>query len=339
MSDHLLVRACRGERVERTPVWAMRQAGRWDPEFMKLRGGRDFYEFSETPELAAQASLLPRRFGVDGIILFYDITTLAVAMGVEFTLEPHRGPVPARPIRSESDATALAARPTPDRFASVLEILRLVQRELAGSLPVIVFASAPFTLASYCIGTGKDVARTLEFIREHAKTWELLSDRIAEATTEFLRTLCHEGADIYQLFDSWAGELPRTDYETWSQRYQRQIFAACSDAPSILFVRECPYLDLMATSGARVVSLGTRHDLAAARASHPALSFQGNVDHELLARGNVTAVREATEDCLRRGSGQRHVLNLNHGVDRNTPVENFTAFVSAARSSRASASP
>ena len=333
MGEHLLVRACRGEAVERTPVWAMRQAGRWDPEFLKLRGGLDFYSFSESPQLAAEASLLPKRFGVDGIILFYDITTLAVAMGMDFTLEPNRGPVPARPIRSRGDAERLAGRPDTQRFGHVIELLRIVRRELAGSLPVLVFASAPFTLASYCIGTGKDVARTLQFIGEQPDTWQLLSDRITEATIEFLNTLCREGADIFQLFDSWAGDLTRSEYETWSQRYQRQIFTQCASAPSILFVRECPYLDLMVESGADVVSLGTRHDLAAAQATYPELSFQGNVNHELLVSGTPEEVRRATEMCVRRGGGCRHVLNLNHGVDRRTPVENFTAFVQSSRPS------
>ncbi len=313
----------------------MRQAGRWDPEFMKLRGGRDFYEFSESPDAAAEASLLPRRFGVDAIILFYDITTLAVAMGMQFTLEPNRGPVPARPVRSESDAAALVARPVPDRFGHVLELLRIVRRELAGTLPVLVFASAPFTLASYCVGTGKDVSRTLEFIRDQPKTWSLLSDRITEATVNFVAELCRAGADAYQLFDSWAGDLPRADYETWSHRYQREIFAARTGTPSILFVRECPYLDLMAESGAGMISLGTSHDLAAARARWPDLSFQGNVDHDLLARGTPGEVRAATEACLRQGGGRRHVLNLNHGVDRTTPVENFVEFVRMARAARA----
>ena len=330
MSDHLLVRACRGEAVERTPVWAMRQAGRWDPEFRRLRGGLDFYEFSATPQLAAEASLLPRRFGVDGIILFYDITTLAVAMGMKFTLEPDRGPVPARPIRSQADVAALAARPSADRFGQVIELLRIVRHELAESLPVLVFASAPFTLASYCIGTGKDVTRTLDFVREQPLTWESLSAKITEATIVFLETLCREGAHIYQLFDSWAGELPRAEYETWSQRYQKQIFAACPAVPSIVFVRECPHLDLMVDCGATVVSLGTRHNLAAARTSYPALSFQGNVDHELLVTGTPEQVRQATVECLHQGGGHRHVLNLNHGVDRHTPVENFQAFVQSA---------
>src|SRR3954469_2281632 len=117
MSDHLLVRAARGEAVERPPVWAMRQAGRWDPEFNRLRAGRSFYEFSENVELSAQCSLLPRRFGVDAIILFYDITTLPVAMGLPFTLQPNRGPVPDRPIRSPADVRRLDARPAPERFS------------------------------------------------------------------------------------------------------------------------------------------------------------------------------------------------------------------------------
>src|SRR5436305_1176187 len=143
VTSHLLVRAVRGEPVERTPVWAMRQAGRWDPEFNRLRGGKTFYEFSEDVELSAAASLLPRRFGVDAIILFYDITTLAVAMGLPFSLQPGRGPVPDRPVRSAADVDRLAARPDADRFRHILDLLARVRAELKGELPVIVFAGAP----------------------------------------------------------------------------------------------------------------------------------------------------------------------------------------------------
>src|SRR3954453_22778547 len=136
-SGHLLIRAARGESVERPPVWAMRQAGRWDPGFNRLREGKTFYEFSEDVELSAAASLLPRRFGVDAIILFYDITTLAVAMGLPFTLQPGRGPVPDRPIRSLADAKALSPCPDADRFRHVLDLLAAVKAELRGELPVI----------------------------------------------------------------------------------------------------------------------------------------------------------------------------------------------------------
>src|SRR5689334_4428232 len=137
-SRHLLVRAARGERVERPPVWAMRQAGRWDPEFNRLRAGHSFYEFSENVELAAQASLLPRRFGVDAIILFYDITTLAVAMGLPFRLQPAQGPVPDRPVRTAADVERLAELPDADRFRHVLDLLAKVKAALHGALPVIV---------------------------------------------------------------------------------------------------------------------------------------------------------------------------------------------------------
>src|SRR3954454_8718755 len=129
-SPHLLVRAARGEAVERPPVWAMRQAGRWDPEFNRIRQGLTFYEFSENVELAARASLLPRRFGVDGIILFYDITTLAVAMGQPFTLQPAQGPVPDQPIRTLDDVRRLDAAPDPVRYQHIRDLLRLVKEEL-----------------------------------------------------------------------------------------------------------------------------------------------------------------------------------------------------------------
>src|SRR6516162_6432924 len=180
--NHLLVRAARGETVERPPVWAMRQAGRWDPEFNRLRGNLSFYEFSENVELSAQASLLPRRFGVDGIILFYDITTLAVAMGLPFVLQKSQGPVPQPPIRSLADVQRLSAEPDPERFSHIRRLLATVRGELQGALPVIVFAGAPFTLATYCIGTGKDLAQTRRFMAEQPAVWEQLLDRLTTAT-------------------------------------------------------------------------------------------------------------------------------------------------------------
>src|SRR5438046_5516020 len=128
--SHLLIRAARGERIERPPVWAMRQAGRWDPEFNRLRSGLSFYEFSEHVELAARASLLPRRFGVDAIILFYDITTLPVAMGLPFTLQPNRGPVPGPPVRGLAEVQRLEPRPEPERFAHIRQLLAHVRAEL-----------------------------------------------------------------------------------------------------------------------------------------------------------------------------------------------------------------
>jgi uroporphyrinogen decarboxylase len=328
----LLVRAARGEAVERPPVWAMRQAGRWDPEFNRVRGSLSFYEFSENVELAAKASLLPRRFGVDGIILFYDITTLPVAMGQPFVLRPALGPVPDFAVRSAADLDRLNPLPDPERFRHVRDLLRLVKEELRGELPVLVFAGAPFTVATYCIGTGKDMAATRRFAAEQPRVWTGLLDKLTTATVHFLRALIAEGADVYQLFDSWAGLLTAAEYAAWAQPRHEAVLAAATGVPRILFVKECPYLPEMARSGADVISLGVRHDLAAARRDYPRLVFQGNVDEELLRAGTPGQVTTATQACVRAGGGRRHIVNLNHGVDRATPVANFEAFVRAVRS-------
>jgi uroporphyrinogen decarboxylase len=329
--SHLLVRAARGEKVERSPVWAMRQAGRWDPEFNRIRAGLTFYEFSENVELAAKASLLPRRFGVDAIILFYDITTLAVALGLPFVLRPSQGPVPDHPVRTLADVERLDSDLDPERVGHIRSLLQQVRGELRGELPVLVFAGAPFTLATYCIGTGKDIIATRRFIAEQPLVWQALLDRLTIGTIQFLATLVREGADAYQLFDSWAGMLKADEYQLWAQPRHETVFAAVAEVPRILFVKECPYLESMAKSGAEVISLGKCHDLAAARRSYPHLTFQGNVDEELLRTGTPGQVAEATRRCVEAGSGQRHIVNLNHGVDRGTPVANFEAFVQAAK--------
>jgi uroporphyrinogen decarboxylase len=309
----------------------MRQAGRWDPEFNRLRAGLSFYEFSENAELAARASLLPRRFGVDAIILFYDITSLPVAMGQPFALRPEKGPVPEFAIRTAADLDHLDATPAPERYQHIRDLLRLVKSELKGELPVLVFAGAPFTVASYCIGTGKDMDATRRFIAEQPAVWEGLLDRLTRATVGFLHTLTADGADAYQLFDSWAGLLTAAEYDRWAQPRHQAIFAAAAGVPRILFVKECPYFDRLCASGADVISLGKCHDLAAARSAYPGLVFQGNVDEELLHHGTPERVAEATRACVRAGGGRRHIVNLNHGVDRGTPVANFEAFVRAVR--------
>lgn len=326
----LLVRAARGETVERAPVWAMRQAGRWDPEFNKIRGDLGFFEFSENVELATQASLLPRRFGVDGIILFYDITSLPVAMGLPFTLQPGVGPVPDRPVHTREDLHRLEPEVQPDSYSHIRQLLAKAQAELNGSLPVLVFAGAPFTVATYCIGTGKDMKATQAFIEEHPVLWEELLERLTVATIRFLSTLASEGAAAYQLFDSWAGMLDREAYLKWAQPYHQRIFAAVDAIPRILFVKESPFLDLLTATGADIISLGKAHNLAEAKEQYPDLAFQGNVDQAILRNGTREEVVQATRDCLQAGGGHRHIVNLNHGVDKKTPVENFEAFVQTA---------
>jgi uroporphyrinogen decarboxylase len=198
-----------------------------------------------------------------------------------------------------------------------------------------VFAGAPFTLATYCIGTGKDIGATRRFAAEEPLVWQELLERLTCATIHFLGTLVKEGASAFQLFDSWAGLLEPDEYRIWAHARQREIFQAVRDVPRILFVKEGPYLELMTATGADVISLGIRHDLSTARKTYPHLVFQGNVDEELLRTGSVDQVVDATRRCVAAGGGQRHIVNLNHGVDRETPVANFAAFVQAVANSRA----
>lgn len=330
-TEHLLVRAARGESVERAPVWAMRQAGRWDPEFRKVRDGATFYEFSADVEKSARASLCPKRFGVDAIILFYDITTLPFAMGLPFELKKDIGPMPDRPVRSAADLDRLNPEPKPESYRHILDLLARVKAELNGELPVLAFAGSPFTVATYCIGTGKDMTATRRFAAEQPQVWAELLERLTHATGLFLNEMIAGGAAAYQLFDSWAGMLTEPEYETWAAPLHRKILAAATGVPRILFVKECPYLDAMAKSGAEVVSLGKRHDLAAAQDAYPHLVFQGNVDEEILRIGTPEQVTEAVLACKRAGRGRRHILNLNHGVGKETPVANFEAYVNAAR--------
>ena len=289
--------------MPRVPVWAMRQAGRWDPEFRRVRAGAEFFAFSEDVKMAAEATLCPRRFGVDAIILFYDITTLPLAMGLPFELKPNRGPMPDRPIHTFADLERLNPHPPPASYQHIRDLLHEVKAKLAGELPVIVFAGAPFTVATYCIGTGKDVAATRRFAAENPVVWSALLEKLSTATVGFLQTLIADGADVYQLFDSWAGMLTADEYATWADRWHRDILEQATGVPRILFVKECPYLDAMAETGADVVSLGHRHDLAAARRRFPHLVFQGNVDEQVLRTGTVAEVEKEVRRCLAAGGG------------------------------------
>jgi uroporphyrinogen decarboxylase len=327
MSSHLLVRAARGEPVPRPPVWAMRQAGRWDHEFRRVRDGAEFFAFSADVKKSAEATLCPRRFGVDAIILFYDIVTLPLAMGLPFELKPTRGPMPDRPVHTFADLDRLNPNPEPKSYQHIRDLLHEVKTRLAGELPVIAFAGCPFTVATYCIGTGKDMAATRKFIADQPAVWDKLLKTLSHATATYLNQLVADGADVVQIFDSWAGMLTEAEYKQYAQPYHSHILGAVKGVPRILFVKECPHLDLMATTGADVVSLGIQHDLAAAQAAYPHLSFQGNVDEEVLRTGTPEQVEAAVRACVAAGGGRRHIVNLNHGVGKETPVANFEAYI------------
>ncbi len=332
-----MLRACRGEPVDRPPVWLMRQAGRYLPEYRRVREGVPFLEMCRDVERAVEVSLQPwRLLGVEAVILFSDIMVPLLGMGVELDFAP--GPVVAHPVRSPADVEALRPVDPRDGVPYVFEILRTLRRELAAArIPLLGFAGAPFTLAAYLVeGRGSRHFAGLKrmMYREPALLRALLA-RLTDATVAYLNAQIDAGAQVVQLFDTWAGLLSPADYQAWVLPAHREIAAKLDRrrAPLILYVNDGAHvLDAMIESGADVLSLDHRLDLAeAARRVGRRASVQGNLDPCALAAPpqRIAAwVRELAE-AARPARG--HVLNLGHGCLPDTPVEGVRAFVEAAK--------
>lgn len=332
-----MLRACRGEPVDRPPVWLMRQAGRYLPEYRRVREDVPFLQMCRDVERAVEVSLQPwRLLGVEAVILFSDIMVPLLGMGVELDFAP--GPVLARPVRSAAEVEALRPVDPRDGVPFVFEILRRLRRELAGArIPLLGFAGAPFTLAAYLVeGRGSRHFSLLKRLmyREPAVLRALLA-RLTDATVAYLNAQIEAGAQVVQLFDTWAGLLSPADYRAWVLPVHREIAAKLdrSRAPLILYVNDGAHvLDAMIESGADVLSLDHRVEMAeAARRIGRRASVQGNLDPCALAAPpeRIAAwVRELAE-AARPARG--HVLNLGHGCLPDTPVEGVRAFVEAAK--------
>jgi uroporphyrinogen decarboxylase len=351
--NNLLLRAVRCLPVERVPVWLMRQAGRSDPAYRALKDKiglpleRLFQTvpgpFSTTEiEWVIEISLLPKRIGVDAIIMYHDILTPLAPMGVHFRFAP--APVLEVPVRTANQIVGL--RPLNDPVSQLKftgEVIRGLRRALDGKLPLIGFAGAPLTLAFFIItgkspmwregGLSSDAKIVFEMMREAPNLLHDLLKCLTQMTIQYLNYQISQGAQIVQLFESIADGIERPFYETFAQPYHEQIFAELSsDAPSILFAKECPYLDLMLKSGADVLSVGKCIDLKVAR-GHAAgkVALQGNVDNCVLRDGSLNDITDAVDRCLQRGGRVGHILNLSHGIHRDTPFENVKHFVKAAK--------
>jgi uroporphyrinogen decarboxylase len=333
MTDRFL-RACRRQPVDRTPVWIMRQAGRYLPEYRELRQRVDFLTLCRTPELAAEASLQPlRRFPLDAAIVFNDILLPLAALGVEMTFAP--GPRIAAPVRTREAVDALVARPAQDATPEVGGTIGILKRELGGRTPVIGFCGAPFTLAAYLVqGEGKEgfgALKTLLF-REPA-TLERLLDRLTLAMIDYLRLQIAAGADAVQIFDSWVGLLGVEHYERFAGRHVRAMVHGLAGlgVPVIYFVNGAPHLlEPAAATGADVLGLCWRTplDAAAARVG-PGLALQGNLDpHALFAApGEVARLARGVLDRVAGRPG--HIMNLGHGILPETPIAGVEALVAA----------
>jgi uroporphyrinogen decarboxylase len=332
----LFLRACRFEPVPRVPVWIMRQAGRYVPEYQAVRAKHSFLEICKTPELAAEVSLQPFRVvGVDAIIVFSDILIVAEAMGMPLDV-PDSGPVLSNPVRDRAALRALREFDPERETRFVGDAIRAICAEAGPDVPVIGFAAAPWTLACYMIEgrTRGDISLAKQMLLEQPDLVGELLDKIAGATVNYLRAQIAAGASVIQLFDTWAGELSDEEYRAFELPSTRAIFDALErqGVPRILFAKgSARHLDSLAQTGADVLSVDWKTDLAEARERlGERVVLQGNVDPSILL-GSREAVRVAALDAVEKTGGIGHILNLGHGILPNTPVENARAFVEAAR--------
>ncbi len=315
--DSAFLRACRREPVPHTPVWFMRQAGRALPEYRKLREGTAMLDSCQRPDMVVEITLQPvRRFGVDAAIFFSDIVVPLKAVGVDLDIVPGVGPVVAEPFRTLADLDRLPAL-TPDDVPYVTESVQGLVGEL-GATPLIGFAGAPFTLASYLVegGPSKDQRRTKALMYGEPELWAGLMERLAVITTAFLRVQVDAGASAVQLFDSWVGALPAADYRQHVQPHSARVLAALSDVPRIHFgVGTGELLHDMGQAGADVVGVDWRVPLdEAVRRVGPGKAVQGNLDPTLVF-APTSVVREKTAAVVAAGrAAEGHVFNLGHGV-------------------------
>jgi uroporphyrinogen decarboxylase len=331
--NDLLLRAARRERTERTPVWLMRQAGRSDPQYRAIRDRANLplEELFRNAELATEISLLPKRLGVDAIIFYQDILTPLAPMGAEFVFRP--GPMLEAPPRSAAEVDGLRMYDPSAKLAFVTQTLRQIDRELDGDLPLLGFAGAPLTLAFFLIegqSPGNDPQQARAMMDGEPRLFHRLLNLLADVTIEYLRLQIEAGVHAVQLFESVGDLLTEAEYREFAHPYHLKVFSElAAEVPTILFVKEQPWVELMADSGANVLSVGTCVDLAEARRLvGDRVALQGNVDNRLLVSGTADDIDQAVQACVRAGDHQGHILNLNHGLLKETPFENVGRLIS-----------
>jgi uroporphyrinogen decarboxylase len=332
----LFLKACRCQPAERVPVWMMRQAGRFLPEYRAVREGHSFLEMCKTPELAAEVSLQPyRRLGVDAIIVFSDILIVAEAMGVPLDV-PDGGPVLGRTIRDAAAVRALREFDPVRETGFVGEAISRIVREAGPDVPVLGFAGAPWTLACYLVEgrTRGELTHIKRMMYAEPAVLHSLLHRIAGATAPYLRLQIEAGAAAVQIFDTWAGELSAHDYAEFALPATQFLIQNLNAAPVpvILYARGAAHLlDHMARAGADVLSVDWRIELGEARRRLGSrMALQGNVDPAVLL-GPPEGVHAAAQAAVAETGGVGHILNLGHGILPTTPVENAAAFVEAGK--------
>lgn len=332
IKNDLLLKALRGEPVERVPVWMMRQAGRYLPEYIALRNKYGFFERCQTPELAAEITLQPVDIiGVDAAILFSDILVVPQAMGLEVQLIEHKGPVLPDPVRTVQDMQRVTVPDVNDSLHYVFDAIRLVKQRLEDRVPLIGFAGAPWTILCYMVqGKGsKTFDEAKAFCYTRPELAHRLLQMITDTTIAYLKEQIKAGADAVQLFDSWGGLLGPGDFEQLSLQYIRQIVAAVKEeAPVVVFAKGAWHsLDAMAATGAH--GLGIDWCIKAGMARQLAggsVTLQGNFDPAKLL-SPIPVIKKEVQNMLQEFGKERYIANLGHGILPNVPVDHARAFV------------
>jgi uroporphyrinogen decarboxylase len=332
-----MMRACRLEPVERTPVWLMRQAGRYLPEYRAVRDKVGFLELCKSPRLASEVMIATvERLGVDAAIIFSDLLPILEPMGFDLEFTAGEGPVIHNPVRAPADLARVRELADVDRLGYVMDVVRATRAGIDDSIPVIGFAGGPFTLAGYCIegGTSRAWLHTKTLMYRHEAAWHDLLGRLARAVSRYLVAQLDAGAQIVQLFDSWVGCLGPDDYRRYVLPHSRAALAeAARRAPVIHFATGNPaLLPLLREAGGSVIGIDWRIDLDAgwAAVGHDR-AVQGNLEPAVLLADRDTVRRRVREVLDRAGGRPGHIFNLGHGILPQTPVENVLELVAAVK--------
>jgi len=334
IKNDLYLRALRGETVERPPVWMMRQAGRYLPEFIALRDEYDFFTRCQTPELAAEITVQPiRRFPLDAAILFSDILVVPQAMGIDFKMKESVGPWLDNPIKTLEQIENLQVSGAEENLKYVYDAIDITLQKLENEIPLIGFAGSPWTLLCYCVeGKGSksfDIAKSFCFTQPEAA--HLLLQKITDVTISYLKRKVQSGVSAVQIFDSWGGMLSPEDYQEFSWKYINQIVEALApEAHVVVFAKGCWYaLEEMTKS--KVSALGVDWTITpelARRFTNNSITLQGNFDPARL-HSSPEVIRKMVHEMIDRFGKDKYIANLGHGILPNIPLENAEAFIRA----------
>jgi len=336
IKNDLFLRALKGETVQRPPVWMMRQAGRYLPEFMELKAKYDFFTRCQTPELAAEITVQPiRRFGMDAAILFSDILVIPQAMNIPVEMRPNIGPWLPKPIRSAKDVEQVIIPDIKESLGYVMDAIKLTKEMLNDEVPLIGFAGSPWTILCYCVqGQGsKTFDKAKEFCFTQPIAAHTLLQKITDTTILYLKEKVKSGVDAVQIFDSWGGMLAPEDYQEFSWKYIQQIIDALKEeAPVIAFGKGCWFaLEEMAESGAAAIGVDwTITPENARKFTKNKITLQGNFDPTRLF-SPTKEIKKRVKNMIDRFGKDRYIVNLGHGILPNIPIDNARAFIDAVK--------